>query len=34
MFELPSQKVDEVKINLRYARQKIEKADMNRLRAA
>jgi ATP-dependent Clp protease ATP-binding subunit ClpX len=34
MFELPSQKVDEVKINLRYAKQKIEKADMNRLRAA
>jgi ATP-dependent Clp protease ATP-binding subunit ClpX len=34
MFELPSQKVEEVKINLRYAKQKIEKADMNRLRAA
>jgi ATP-dependent Clp protease ATP-binding subunit ClpX len=34
MFELPSQKVDEVKINLRYAKQKIEKTDMNRLRAA
>jgi len=34
MFELPSQKVDDIKINLRYARQKIEKADMNRLRAA
>ncbi len=34
MFDLPSQKVEEVRINLRYARQKIEKADMNRLRAA
>jgi ATP-dependent Clp protease ATP-binding subunit ClpX len=34
MFELPSQKVDEVKINLRYAKQKIEKTDVNRLRAA
>jgi ATP-dependent Clp protease ATP-binding subunit ClpX len=34
MFELPSQKVDEVRINLRYAKQKIEKTDMNRLRAA
>jgi ATP-dependent Clp protease ATP-binding subunit ClpX len=34
MFELPSQKVEEVKINLRYAKQKIEKTDMNRLRAA
>jgi ATP-dependent Clp protease ATP-binding subunit ClpX len=34
MFELPSQKVDEIRINLRYAKQKIEKADMNRLRAA
>jgi len=34
MFELPSQKVNEVKINLRYAKQKIEKTDMNRLRAA
>ncbi len=34
MFELPSQKVAEVKINLRYAKQKIEKTDMNRLRAA
>jgi ATP-dependent Clp protease ATP-binding subunit ClpX len=34
MFELPSQKVDEVKINLRYAKQRIEKTDMNRLRAA
>jgi ATP-dependent Clp protease ATP-binding subunit ClpX len=34
MFELPSQKVAEVKINLRYAKQRIEKTDMNRLRAA
>lgn len=34
MFEMPSQKVEEVKINLRYAKQKIEKTDMNRLRAA
>jgi len=34
MFEMPSQKVEEVKINLRYAKQKIEKTDMSRLRAA
>jgi ATP-dependent Clp protease ATP-binding subunit ClpX len=34
MFEMPSQKVEEVKINLRYAIQKIEKTDMSRLRAA
>lgn len=34
MFEMPSQKLEQVKINLRYAKQKIEKADMSRLRAA
>jgi ATP-dependent Clp protease ATP-binding subunit ClpX len=34
MFEMPSQKLEEVKINLRYAKQKIEKTDMSRLRAA
>ena len=34
MFEMPSQKVEEGKINLRNAKQKIENTDMNRLRAA
>jgi len=34
MFDMPSQKVNEAKITLKYAKQKIEKADMSRLRAA
>jgi ATP-dependent Clp protease ATP-binding subunit ClpX len=34
MFELPSQDVKEVKIDLKYAREKFEKIDMNSLRAA
>jgi len=34
MFELPSQDVKEVNIDLKYAKEKIEKTDMNRLRAA
>jgi ATP-dependent Clp protease ATP-binding subunit ClpX len=34
MFDLPSQDVKEVNIDLKYAKEKIEKVDMNRLRAA
>jgi len=34
MFDLPSQDVKEVNIDLKYAKEKIEKIDMNRLRAA
>ena len=34
MFELPSQDVKEVNIDLKYAREKFEKVDMNSLKAA
>ncbi len=34
MFELPSQEVKEVNIDLKYAKEKFEKIDMNSLRAA
>ena len=34
MFDMPSKELDHVKIDLKYAKEKIEKADMNRLRVA
>ncbi len=34
MFDMPSQKVNEAKITLKYAKQKIEKVDISRLKAA
>jgi ATP-dependent Clp protease ATP-binding subunit ClpX len=34
MFDLPSQEIKEIHVDLEYAREKFEKTDIKRLRAA